>query len=93
MFKIVEVKPLPEYRLQLRYENGAAGIVDLSHLVGRGVFAVWKDPHEFAKARIGEAGELKWGDNIDLCPDALYLEMTHQSPDEVFPNLKAGVNA
>ena len=33
-------------------------------------------------------------DDVDLCPDALYMELTGKSPQEVFPNLrKAGVDA
>ena len=41
MFKVKHVKPLPEYKLQLRYSDGAEGVVDLSHLAGKGVFAAW----------------------------------------------------
>lgn len=37
---------------------------------------------------IGPAGEVRWGDDIDLCPDALYMQLTGKSPEEIFPNLK-----
>jgi hypothetical protein len=37
--KIVEAKALPAFRLKLKFDNGESGIVDLSSLVGRGVFA------------------------------------------------------
>jgi hypothetical protein len=94
MLKPIEVTPLPGYRLRLRYADGVEGEVDLSGLVGRGVFSVWNDPAAFQNVSIGTSGEIRWGDQADLCPDALYMEITGKSPDEVFPNLrKAGVDA
>jgi len=38
MFKATTVKPLPGYRLFIHYTDGTEGEVDLSHLVGKGVF-------------------------------------------------------
>ncbi|MGH7194012.1 MAG: DUF2442 domain-containing protein [Candidatus Saccharimonadales bacterium] len=76
MFKPIEVRPLPGYRLHLRYADGVEGEVDVSNLVGRGVFGVWNDVHQFENVSIGPSGEIRWSDQIDLCPDALYLEIT-----------------
>ncbi|MBW3542449.1 MAG: DUF2442 domain-containing protein [Planctomycetes bacterium] len=88
MLQIVEVRPLPGYRLFLRYEDGVEGEVDLSHLVGHGVFVRWNDPTEFQRVTVCEGRYLAWGDEIDLCADALYLEITGKSPEDLFPNLK-----
>lgn len=94
MFKPVKVTPLPGYKLSLQYSDGAEGVADLSHLVGKGVFAIWKDPAVFESVQIGAHGEIKWNDEVELCPDALYLEITGKSPAEVFPELsKAAVHA
>ena len=89
MPRLVEVKPLPGYRLWLRFDDGVEGVVDLSGLVGKGVFVIWKDEERFRSVRIGDGGELVWEQDVDLCPDALYLEITGKRPAEVFPNLKA----
>jgi hypothetical protein len=52
------------------------GEVDLSDLVGKGVFRVWKDPDEFAKVYLDEeSGTLAWPGGLDLAPDALYQEI------------------
>ena len=88
MPRLVEVKPLPGYRLWLRFDDGVEGVVDLSGLVGKGVFVIWKDEERFRSVRIGDGGELVWEQDVDLCPDALYLEITGKRPAEVFPNLK-----
>ena len=94
MFRVVEVKPLPEFKLRLRYSDGVEGVVDLSRLAGKGVFRIWDRVGGFEKVAIGSGGEVRWGDDADLCPDALYMEITGKSPEEVFPNLKkAGANA
>jgi len=87
MFKPVLVASLPGYKLHIRYADGVEGDVDLSHLVGKGVFALWNDPQAFASVRIGPSGEVQWSEQVDLCPDALYLEITSKSPEEVFPML------
>ncbi len=88
MFRPVEVKALSEYRIWLRYADGTEGEVNLSGLAGRGVFALWDDYRAFEDVRIGEHGEISWGDGIDLCPDTLYLRLTGQTPEEVFPDLR-----
>ena len=75
MRRISKVKVLPGYRLELEFDDGVSGIVDLSEAVGKGVFALWRDPLAFEQVRIGSSGELVWRDQIDLCPDALYLKV------------------
>ncbi len=85
--KLVEVKALPGYRLWLRYSDGVEGIVDLSDRVGKGVFAAWLDESTFQKVTIGPGGEVAWGEALDLCPDALYLQLTGKKPEDIFPKL------
>lgn len=76
MHKIIEVKALPEYIVRIRFDDGIEGEVQLSDLVGKGVFAVWSDPKEFAKVSIdSETHTLTWPGGIDLCPDALYEDI------------------
>ncbi|MGB7950923.1 MAG: DUF2442 domain-containing protein [Candidatus Binatia bacterium] len=88
MKKISKVKVLPGFRLDLEFEDGVSGTVDLSENVGKGVFALWRDPLFFEQVAIGSAGELVWGEKIDLCPDALYLKITGKQPEDLFPALR-----
>jgi hypothetical protein len=88
MKRISKVKVLPGYRLELEFDDGVSGTVDLSEAVGKGVFVLWRDPLVFEQVAIGSAGELVWGEKIDLCPDALYLEITGKKPEEIFPALR-----
>lgn len=88
MKKIAKVQVLPGYRLDLEFDDGVSGIADLSEAVGKGVFAIWRDPLVFAQVRIGASGELVWGEQVDLCPDALYLKVTGKNPEDIFPALR-----
>ena len=87
MKRITKVEALKDYKLRLEFADGVAGIADVSALVGKGVFTLWNDYAEFRKVQIGPSGELIWGDQLDLCPDALYMKITGQQPEETFPGL------
>lgn len=88
MPKLIEVKPLENYRIWVKYSDGVEGVVDLSDLVGKGVFAAWNDYREFQKVHVGPSGEIAWSEEIDLCPDAIYLKITGKKPEDLFPKLR-----
>jgi hypothetical protein len=87
MRKVLKVKALQGYRLELEFDDGVCGTVDLANLAGKGVFALWRDRRSFEHVGIGSSGELVWGVKVDLCPDSLYLKVTGKRPDEIFPAL------
>lgn len=88
MKKVKRVEALNDYRLLLGYTDGVEGIVDLSHLAGKGVFVAWNDYEFFRRVQVGENGDVRWNDEIDLCPDSLYLKIVGKSPQELFPQLR-----
>lgn len=88
MRKVISVKALPDFKLELKFDDGVSGVVDLGDLAGQGVFAAWLSPGAFERVRIGPAGELIWDDKIDLCPDSLYLKVTGLKPEDLFPTLR-----
>ncbi|MBU4208233.1 MAG: DUF2442 domain-containing protein [Proteobacteria bacterium] len=91
MHKIINVTVLQNYKVKLEYADGENGIADLSHLVGKGVFILWNDYKAFHNVKIGLSGELLWNDQVDLCPDSLYLQITNKEPEDLFPSLKRKV--
>ncbi|GAB4411908.1 MAG: hypothetical protein OHK0032_07870 [Thermodesulfovibrionales bacterium] len=81
MHRIVEVKPLENYRLWLRFSDGVEGTVDLSGLVGKGVFSSWQDLNFFNSVYIDpESHTVTWQGGIDLCPDTLYAKLLGVDP-------------
>ena len=87
MIRPTEVEARENYRIWLKYNDGVNGEVDLGHLVGQGVFKAWDAPGYFKTARITEYGSVAWGDvdDIELCPNALYMRLTGKSIDEILP--------
>lgn len=80
LYRIVAAQARPDYRLWVRFADGKAGEVDLSSLVGEGVFSRWEDPVEFEKVCIDEeTGTVAWPGGIDLAPDALYQDLAEQA--------------
>lgn len=75
---IVAARALGDYRLQLRFEDGVEGIVDLAqHLSFRGVFEPLRDHAYFAQVRVDpELGTVTWPNGADLDPDVLYGRLT-----------------
>ena len=88
MIRPIKVKPLENYQLWVKYSDGIEGIVDLADLVGKGVFSLWNDYREFQKVHIGTNGEIAWNDQVEICPDSIYLRITGKNPEDIFPKLK-----
>ena len=88
LMRPISVRALPTYRIYLEFSDGTKGVVDLSDLVGKGVFEAWNDYSFFETVHVGEHREVKWSDEIELCPDSLYLKLTGKSPEELFPALR-----
>lgn len=88
MFKPIQIKALENYKLWVKYSDGVEGEVDLSALAGRRVFSLWNDYKNFQMVYIGSSGQIAWSKEIEICPDAVYMEITGKTPEEVFGNLK-----
>lgn len=88
MIRPTAVQARAGHRLWLQYADGSTGEVDLSHLVGNGVFNAWKDQERFEQVRIAPHGAIAWDDDIELCPHALYLAITGKSVEEVMPGVR-----
>ncbi len=88
MTKPTQVRALPNYRIYIKYNDGAEGEVDLSDLLGQGIFEAWQDEIFFNRVRIGPGRQIRWSDEIELCPDAVYMRLTGKTPEELFPQLK-----
>ena len=94
MPKPLEVKALPNYRIWLRYDDGAEGEIDLSDMAGHGVLQAWTNPAVFDAVRLGSHGAIEWSPDLDLCPDAMYLRLTGKTVEDVFPGFaSASVDA
>lgn len=77
--RIVAVRPSGDYRLELKFNDGTVGEVDLAGWVvgAGGVFEPLRDAEFFRRVRVNpEAGTIEWPTGVDLCPDVLYSRAT-----------------
>ena len=77
-YDIIELKYLEDYKLELTFETGEKGIVDLSDFpVMGGVFSRFADMDYFKQVFINkELGILCWPDNVDIAPETIYSMAT-----------------
>ena len=76
MHKIVRVENQGVYRLKIKFQDGVEGSVDLSDMVGKGIFSAWKDYQKFSQVFIDpQSHALAWPGGMDLAPDALYEDI------------------
>lgn len=80
--KIVSVKPLEGFKLHLKYNDGIEGIVDLSHLKGKGIFVWWEYDNNFSKVFIDKSGAIVWNEDLDIDSLSCYLKITNQTFEE-----------
>ena len=83
MIRPIEVESRDGFRIWLRYSDGTDGEVDLSDVAGRGVFEAWNEPGFFGRVHVTSHKAIAWSDDVELCPDALYLEITGKSLSEL----------
>lgn len=88
MNRPVAIKAQRKYKIWIKYSDGIQGEIDLFEYAGQGIFSWWEENDNFMKVSLGPHGEVRWEDQIDLCPDALYMKLTGKTPEEIFPNLK-----
>jgi hypothetical protein len=84
MWRVIKVRALPEYRLQVEFEDGVRGILEYRNELTGEVFEALRDPVQFAKVGIDEDGVVCWPNGTDLAPDAMYEDLkAQQGPGSV----------
>ncbi len=76
--KIKTALALNGYKLELTFEDGVFGIIDLSKKVGKGVFEYWNDEKNFKNFKI-VWNALTWNEILDMDCDSFYLEIINKT--------------
>ncbi len=84
---VIAVQPRNDYRLYLRFEDGAAGEVDVTALVEfRSIFAPLRDKAVFDQVSVDTSlGTVIWPNGADLDPDVLYARVTGEPLPDFAP--------
>lgn len=77
---IIEVKPLDNYQLYLKFEDNQEGVVALEEIIEfEGIFSPLQDLDYFRTVKLNpDWGTIYWDNGADLDPDVLYSLVTHQ---------------
>ena len=83
MRKPTKVEAISGFRLRIAYPDGVEGVIDLSSEVGHGAFAPLADEAFFTTVHIGQFGQIAWSEEIEICSDAAYREITGKSVTQI----------
>lgn len=82
LIDVIEVTPLKENRLKIKFADGKEGVVDIKNLLGSydGIFQPLNDEAFFRSVTVNpEIGTICWPNDADICADLLYAVVTGQS--------------
>jgi len=88
MNRIISVKPLPGYRLQLEFADGLAGDFSVEPERRGGVFLKLLDPDVFTAVTLNaDFGCVEWPGGIDLCPDTMHMALEKCGEEQLHASL------
>jgi Protein of unknown function (DUF2442) len=73
-WRVADVEALPGYRLRVRFNDGAKGMVEMADFINStsaGMFSALRDEKVFRKAKV-VLGAVTWPGDLDLAPDAMH---------------------
>lgn len=82
MNRPTKVEALSDFRIRVAYSDGTEGVIDLSGDIGRGVFTPLADEAFFRTVHVGQFGQIAWSEEIEICPDAAYDDITRDRATE-----------
>ena len=69
--KAIDVKPLKDYKVEIKFNNGEIKILDIEPYFKFEIFRELKDNDNFYKVKISGLS-IEWENGADICPDELY---------------------
>ncbi len=77
---ITHVRPLDHYRLELQFNDGVTGVVDLESTLWGEMFEPLRDQQLFQTVHVDpERGTIAWSNGADLAPEPLHNLLTPSS--------------
>ena len=71
--RLMAVRPLPDYKLELVYETGEQGTFDVAPYISGSWFGQLKDPLYFKTVHlVSDGAGLEWANGQDIAPHELF---------------------
>jgi hypothetical protein len=71
MDKVISVKPLESYLLEIEFADGFRKVIDVRPFIGKGISAALKDEAYFRQVTLEDGGGIAWPNGYDFCPNFL----------------------
>jgi hypothetical protein len=71
MDKVISVKPLEDYLLEIGFSDGIRKVIDIRPFIGRGISAALQDKAYFRQVALEDGGGIAWPNGYDFCPNFL----------------------
>jgi hypothetical protein len=79
MLEVIKAEYIEKYRIQITFNNGASGVVDLKEALWGAMFEKLKDYNAFRKFEVSNlVHTIRWENDADLAPEYLYEKMVEQ---------------
>lgn len=76
MAELIEVKPLKEQKIYLKYSNGLEGIYSLAKVMQKEEYKFLNDEKFFKKVSVDKkTNDVTWGNGVLLCKNAIYKQL------------------
>jgi len=73
MAKILEVKPLDNFTIYVKYSNGVEGTLNLSRLIKKKEYESLTDPEVFNSVKVDPGSkDIIWDGGMSICKTAVY---------------------
>ena len=69
--RVILVKPLENYLLEIEFEDGLRKVVDIRPFIGEGISAALRDKAYFYQVSLEDGGGICWPNGYDFCPNFL----------------------
>ena len=68
---VKEVSSIEDYQIDIRFDNGECGVLDMKPYLSFGVFNKIKNPEAFSKVKVS-FDTVEWDAGVDLDPEFVY---------------------
>jgi hypothetical protein len=71
MERVISVKPLENYLLEIEFDDGLRKVIDIRPFLGTGISAALTDESYFRQVALEDGGGITWPNGYDFCPNFL----------------------
>jgi hypothetical protein len=79
MAKIINVRPLPNWQLEIEFDDGTAGTISLADRLFGPMFEPLRDPEFFSQVQLDGFESICWPNGADLAPDAIHRRLVAEN--------------